>query len=276
MPYAPGTLVAPAQGPSRDEREKERKRWFDERRGSAASRGYDSRWRKARIGYLRRHPLCVHCEAEGVVCAASVVDHIVPHRGDRRLFWDRANWQSLCAEHHNRKTATEDSNFTAGNARSLYWPEGLRPSRPVLTIVSGPPGSGKTTWVRSQAERGDVVIDLDDIVAEQTGSPYRVASWDVLNRALAERNRRLRSLATSEARRAWFIVTAPTHVERARWQRLLGARVVAVICAPADVCKGRIMSDPLRVSVSQGQCVAVDRWMARYRLSGEEQVVCTA
>jgi len=39
---------------------------------------------------------------------ATVVDHITPHKGDNDLFWDRANWQSLCESCHNRKTAAED------------------------------------------------------------------------------------------------------------------------------------------------------------------------
>lgn len=39
---------------------------------------------------------------------ATVVDHIVPHRGDQKLFWDRSNWQPLCEHHHNVKTMTED------------------------------------------------------------------------------------------------------------------------------------------------------------------------
>ena len=39
-------------------------------------------------------------EAEGKVRPASVVDHITPHKGDQALFWDEANWQSLCAPHH--------------------------------------------------------------------------------------------------------------------------------------------------------------------------------
>jgi 5-methylcytosine-specific restriction endonuclease McrA len=29
-----------------------------------------------------------------------VVDHIQPHRGDQRLFWDRRNWQPLCRTCH--------------------------------------------------------------------------------------------------------------------------------------------------------------------------------
>lgn len=55
-------------------------------RPSAARRGYGHRWRKAAAGYLRLHPLCVACEAEGRVEVARVVDHIEPHRGDRALF----------------------------------------------------------------------------------------------------------------------------------------------------------------------------------------------
>lgn len=39
---------------------------------------------------------------------ATVVDHIIPHRGDQKLFWDRGNWQPLCEHHHNVKTMTED------------------------------------------------------------------------------------------------------------------------------------------------------------------------
>lgn len=67
-----------------------------EARGTAHERGYDARWRAARAAYLVAHPLCVSCEREGRTTAARVVDHIVPHRGDEKLFWDESNWQSLC------------------------------------------------------------------------------------------------------------------------------------------------------------------------------------
>ena len=39
---------------------------------------------------------------------AQVVDHIVPHRGDKELFWDKNNWQALCFSCHSSKTATMD------------------------------------------------------------------------------------------------------------------------------------------------------------------------
>ena len=54
------------------------------------------------------NPFCVKCYEEGHITMATVVDHIVPHRGDQKLFWDRSNWQPLCEHHHNVKTMTED------------------------------------------------------------------------------------------------------------------------------------------------------------------------
>ena len=43
--------------------------------------------------------------------AATLTDHIVPHKGDMKLFWDSANHQSLCHDCHSFKTAREDGGF---------------------------------------------------------------------------------------------------------------------------------------------------------------------
>ena len=82
-----------------------RKEWSqDAIRGGAAARGYDSHWRKARKAFLSRHPLCAECLKSGVLTPATVVDHIVPHRGYHALFWDEQNWQPLCKSCHDKKT----------------------------------------------------------------------------------------------------------------------------------------------------------------------------
>ncbi|HOO52034.1 MAG TPA: HNH endonuclease signature motif containing protein [Alphaproteobacteria bacterium] len=78
----------------------------DRLRGGANARGYDSRWRKARALFLRRHPLCAECKHQGKLTPATVVDHIIPHRGDMTLFWDESNWQPLCKDCHDRKTGS--------------------------------------------------------------------------------------------------------------------------------------------------------------------------
>ncbi|PYE80826.1 HNH endonuclease signature motif containing protein [Pseudoroseicyclus aestuarii] len=67
-------------------------------------------WRKGRLAFLTAKPLCVHCAEVGKVEPAVDVDHIVPHRGDMKLFLDRRNWQGLCKACHSRKTASETLN----------------------------------------------------------------------------------------------------------------------------------------------------------------------
>lgn len=67
---------------------------------SSAKRGYGYKWQKYRERYLASNPLCVMCLAGGTTRAASVVDHVTPHRGDHRLFWNPKNHQALCKQCH--------------------------------------------------------------------------------------------------------------------------------------------------------------------------------
>jgi 5-methylcytosine-specific restriction enzyme A len=61
---------------------------------------YGKRWRKRARHQLQIEPLCRMCASEGRITAASVVDHIIPHRGDINSFW-LGELQSLCTFHHN-------------------------------------------------------------------------------------------------------------------------------------------------------------------------------
>lgn len=78
----------------------------DERRGSAAQRGYDARWRRLRDAHLAREPLCRMCRRVDRVSAAVLVDHITPI-ADGGAVLDDANLQSLCRRCHDDKTATD-------------------------------------------------------------------------------------------------------------------------------------------------------------------------
>ena len=80
---------------------------------SAARRGYGSAWQKASRQFLRDvQPLCQECMKQGRYTKATVVDHIIPHRGDEKLFWDQENWQGLCKRCHDQKTRREDQTPT--------------------------------------------------------------------------------------------------------------------------------------------------------------------
>lgn len=80
-------------------------------RESSARRGYGRKWREESKRYLAEHPWCEHCKVAGRREPATEVDHIKPHKGDKKLFWDRKNWQSLCHSCHSKKTAGEDGGF---------------------------------------------------------------------------------------------------------------------------------------------------------------------
>lgn len=113
-------------------------------RGKTAERGYGGKWQRARLTFLAENPLCVMCEAAGLLNAGTlrmdgstetiprrlglVVDHITPHRGDQRLFWDRKNWQALCHDHHDIVKAREERGSTTKGAVGLDGrPIGIHP-----------------------------------------------------------------------------------------------------------------------------------------------------
>ena len=86
-----------------------------EDRPNSAARLYGHKWRQAREVFLAANPLCVMHKERGQVVEATVVDHKVPHRGDLKLFWDRKNWQPLCATCHDvHKQRLENSGHVSG------------------------------------------------------------------------------------------------------------------------------------------------------------------
>ena len=78
---------------------------------NARKMGYDSRWEKRRSNFLMNNPLCVECLKNGKYTPANVADHIVPHKGDKRLFYDDNNLQSLCDSCHGVKSSREDKGW---------------------------------------------------------------------------------------------------------------------------------------------------------------------
>jgi 5-methylcytosine-specific restriction endonuclease McrA len=81
---------------------------------TTAQRGYGGKWQRFRERYLASHPLCRLCALEGKVVEATVLDHIIPHRGNMKLFWDvENNIQQICHTCHNRKTALEEGGIGA-------------------------------------------------------------------------------------------------------------------------------------------------------------------
>jgi 5-methylcytosine-specific restriction protein A len=69
-------------------------------RPNASGRGYGGSWKAAAGKFKRAHPCCLGCAALNRKVATAVVDHVLPHRGDREVFWNASMWQPACRWHH--------------------------------------------------------------------------------------------------------------------------------------------------------------------------------
>lgn len=203
---------------------------------------------------LRNEPLCRHCFAKGIITPADQVDHIIPLSAGGTDTDD--NIQCLCLQCHAVKTASEAAQ---GFASSTH-PDWLRPSAIPLTIVCGPPASGKTTYVHKRSHPADLVIDLDVIASNLSGQSLH--GWDRdewLSPAIRARNEMLGFLSRAKSGKAWFIVSAPSQDERNWWQSKLGGQVVLLDPGPAE-CKRRALRRGTPKTAH-----AIDEWYRKSR-----------
>lgn len=153
----------------------------------------------------------------------------------------------------------------------------LAPSRLPLTIVCGPPGSGKSLYVQERAAPNDVVIDLDEICCRQTQLPmyawHRQPDRSYVGAALEERDRMLMSLSHDDrfGVAAWFIAGAADREERDRW-RALGPVSMVMLLVPPRECKRRVRLDPRRSDLAFHFDGVIDEWYRRYRYDPAEDI----
>jgi 5-methylcytosine-specific restriction protein A len=266
-----------------------RNRFWDET--GKAGRLYGRQWQKARAGFLAAHPLCRMCSEAGVIKPANVVDHIIPHRGDERLFWDRSNWQPLCAWHHNSEKAKieirgysrrigEDGwpldphHPTNGGAEPISWrsrPEELKPIRVPVFLVVGAPGSGKSSWCAAQMQADDVLIDFDRIDAELNGPTRRRRRF--IAPVLRERNARLMRAASMTKGRVFFPTILPMREHREWWRRKLGNVTVVMIDADQETCIARMKADATRALVLDESIERAREWHRTVERDGVDILV---
>lgn len=99
--------------------------WIKERKAFDAAPGavnkfyHSTHWRKLRALFLKKHPICNHCQNKDIITKATTVDHIVsinPNDG-----WNTENGkyphplntdnlQALCFKCHARKTGKTTKN----------------------------------------------------------------------------------------------------------------------------------------------------------------------
>jgi shikimate kinase len=212
------------------------------------------RLQERRLRIWTKNPNCAQCNCLTAFPDGFELDHIVPLIFNGKDIDD--NCQILCGACHRIKSVGEGS--VCGGATPF--PEWLEPAACDLTIVFGPPGSGKSTWISERAGPDDLIIDLDEIIARLSGEPiYAAEGW--LTKGLQARNSVLGSLKT-EKRRTWFIATGNGQKERQWWIDKLVPSQTVVLDVAAATCIDRILKDPRRQWKSEAQINAVYRWWA--------------
>lgn len=159
------------------------------------------------------------------------------------------NLQPLCHECHSAKTAREDGRWG---------------KRAAVTIVCGPPGSGKTTYVRERMRWGDLVVDLDAIFVAISGLGWYEKPECLLPFAAEARDALLARLGQpSEVRHAWVIMSGARRADRQRLRSQLHGTVV-VLEVPGTECMRRIALDERRATMAPLWKDLVDRWWREY------------
>lgn len=220
---------------------------------------HTAKWERYRHRQLFREPLCRMCKANDELTPADTVDHIIPHAGDYKLFFDPSNHQSLCRSCHSRKTHYE-------TVRTKYLPPYLIPASQDITILFGPPASGKTTWAKNQDDVGRIV-DLDEIKKVIAGgNPYEMHK-KYMSTVLSIRNK----IIETHPGRLMIVTTLPNIKVRRGWIKQLNAQPV-LMSTPMTECIARSNADPMRKD-KRKQKALIERWFKEYQPTGLEDYI---
>ncbi len=226
------------------------------------------RWRKERKAFLALHRYCAECGRKGAITTATFVDHVRPHGANDAMFWNQGNWQPLCRRCSNAKTGQEiQARIKSRARRGAETVEAsttqVKPMFAIpVTVVCGPPGAGKTTYVTEHAKPGDLIVDFDALYSALSGRPL-YSKADALLPFVSEAHdavvERLRT--RSNVNHAWLIEMAPRREQRQAYERD-GADVI-LLATPTAECLRRIAADELRANW-EGWRALVRDWWATY------------
>ena len=133
-----------------------------------------------------------------------------------------------------------------------------------VTLVAGPPCSGKTTWVNEQRGKHDIVIDAD-LIATAIGSPethgHQQFVWDFV-RPMMDAAINVRT-TVAQAPHVWIIKGAPTRAERQDFTH------VVVLAVDEKTCRRRALD----AGRPDGWANLITSWWDNYQSNPTDTVI---
>lgn len=136
-------------------------------------------------------------------------------------------------------------------------------------IISGAPGSGKSTYVQKAKSNGDLVVDMDLIASALQGSTDSHPDYEpVMDAVLATRDAIYKIIENRKGKwnNAYVITSNPSNLFVTTLAGRLSAEVVKMDTSLED-CKDRISKDTSRQNPEKDISL-VDKWFSK----NEEEV----
>lgn len=137
-------------------------------------------------------------------------------------------------------------------------------------IVAGPPGAGKSTWVKERLKPGEMVFDWDDIKSALVGSgKTHTDAAEMLPLLTDVRDAVFEAIASHKNPGKCYVITCKNDMETLRkWQQYLDADLM-VMDTPIEICKERVKEDTTRED-KQRFYTLIDEWFKNWK-GGEEE-----
>lgn len=132
-------------------------------------------------------------------------------------------------------------------------------------IITGAPGSGKTTWVHENMKSGEMVLDLDAIKCALLGNDeFHGQATEIVTMLTVVRDAVYRALAENKNSGRCYVITTETDLGTLRqWQVYLNAEL-KVMDTPKEICMERVKNDQTRPDKEVFYSL-IDKWFENWK-----------
>ncbi|MEN0650593.1 HNH endonuclease signature motif containing protein [Caldifermentibacillus hisashii] len=210
-------------------------------------------WIRLRLNLINeRGNKCEHC---GKVIAKSkdIIGHhkieLTPENvHDHTISLNPSKIELVCFDCHNKT----HKRFGYKGSKEVY-------------LVYGPPMSGKTTFVRQNMERGDLVVNIDQLYSAVSMLPYYDKPDNLFSNVIGIHNQLIDNIKTRFGKwhNAWVIGGYADKYKRERLANDLGAELIFMDVSKED-CLSRLEVDEERKYRKDEWTKYIEKWFETY------------